>query len=62
MVMVYHFRVWDHIKGETVIPPLKRPSDRIRKVRGEIILETGEDVPLDALDDLGRYDPSRAKQ
>ena len=57
MIMVYQFRIWDHEKGEMIVPPLKRPAWRIEEIGGQIIDGTGEKVPVDKLDEEGRYNP-----
>jgi hypothetical protein len=60
MVTVHHFRVWDIMRGEYLIPSLKSTTQRIQEVKGEIIPETAEEVERSALDKEGRYDPKRS--
>ena len=57
MVMVYHFKVYDGTNDKFLVPPRKSTAERIGRVGGQLIEETGEDVPDSALDDDGRYDP-----
>ena len=58
MVMVYHFRIFDGRTDEVLIPLRKSPAERIKRVEGEIIEDTGEDVPVTSLDEHGRFDPT----
>ena len=55
--MVYHFRVYDVHTDDTVVPPRKSTAERIDRIRGQIIEESGEDVPESALDGDGQYIP-----
>ena len=57
---VYHFRVWDKIKGGTIVQPLKCDADRIKQVGGSIVPGTGEEVDVADLDADGRYDPKKS--
>ena len=60
--MVYHFKVWDPISDQVIVPRLKSPADRIKNIcRGEIIQGTGEQVETSELDEHGRYDPARSQ-
>jgi addiction module HigA family antidote len=61
-ITVYNFKVWDQIRGEHVITPMKSPADRIEQIGGEILSETAEDVDPSALDKHGRYNPPRSKR
>ena len=55
--MVYHFKWFNGLADEAIIPPLKSTAERIKKIRCEVIEESGEDVPISALDAEGRYNP-----
>lgn len=57
MVKVYHFKVYDAINDEWVMPVRKSPADRIKEIRGEIVPGTEEEVPESDLDEHRRYDP-----
>jgi hypothetical protein len=59
MAKVYQFAVWDHAAGEMKTQLLKSTEERIKRIGGEIIDGTGEDVPENMLDSEGRYDPTR---
>ena len=56
-VRVYHFKVYDPIKDEEVIPPRKSPAHRINRIGGQILMDTAEDVDASSLDGQERYDP-----
>jgi hypothetical protein len=60
MIMVYHFEVWNHARGENIVLPLKCDADLIERVGGTILPGTGEEVDVGALDVAGRYDPQKA--
>ena len=57
---VYYFRVWDKIKGGTIVQPLKSDADRIKQLGGSIVPGTGEEVDVADLDADGRYDPKKS--
>jgi hypothetical protein len=59
-VRVYHFRVWDKIKGGTIVQPLKSDADRIKQLGGSIVPGTGEEVDEADLDADGWYDPKKS--
>ena len=56
-VTVHHFRVYDVINDAYVIPIRKSPADRIKRIGGEIIPDTSEEVEVSSLDEHDRYDP-----
>lgn len=59
-VKVYFFKVWNGTTDSYEMPPRKSTADRIKNIcKGEILLETEEEVDSDLLDDEGRYDPSQ---
>jgi hypothetical protein len=59
-IVVHHFQVWDQMRGEFVVPPLKSPAARIiEQAKGQIIAGTAEEVDASALDQHGRYDPAK---
>jgi len=62
MVMVYHFEVWNHGRGENIVLPLKCGADLIERVGGTILAGTEEEVDVSALDAAGRYDPNPTGQ
>ncbi len=56
MVMVYSYAVFDCGRGAQIVLPGKRTRDAIARVRAARILEeSGEDVPVSALDETGLY-------
>jgi hypothetical protein len=57
VVTVHHFKVWDQMRGDHIVPPLKSPAERIKQIGGTIIPGTAEDVESSVLDADGRYDP-----
>jgi hypothetical protein len=62
MVMVYHFEVWNHGRGENIVLPHKCDANFIEQVGGTILHGTGEEVDPGALDAAGRYDPNPTGQ
>lgn len=56
-VTVHQFRVWDSARGEYVTQPVKSPADRIARIGGEIVPQTGEAVKRSELNSDGRYNP-----
>ncbi len=58
MVIVYHFAVYDGINDRSTISPTKRQVEDIRACGAEPLWATGEDVPLSALDEHSRFDPT----
>jgi hypothetical protein len=59
MVTVYHFRVWDQQKGESVVPRRKSTAERIRDLGGTIVAGSAEEVDEAKLDLERRYDPKQ---
>jgi len=57
MITVHHFSVWDGQAEQMIVPPLKSPAERIRRLGGTIIPGTDERVHESALDLHGRYRP-----
>lgn len=57
MVMVYHFKGWSQTQGDNLIPPRKATKEFIEAQKVTIIEGTGEDVPADAIDGNGLYNP-----
>ena len=57
MVTVHHFKVWNHTKADWEIPPSKRTAQSIAEARGEIILDTAEEIDPALIDGFGRYFP-----
>ena len=59
-VIVYNFRIYDIRTDDHVIPPFKRTVDAIKRIPGaRSIPGTSEEVDHSALDDDGRYHPSK---
>ena len=58
MVMVYHHAYYDVINDRSLISPTKRQIEHIKEFSAEPLWETGEDVPLTALDEHGRFHPN----
>lgn len=56
MVVVYAHRIKDSQRAEMVIAPHKRTLNAIKALKGEAILETGEEVPETSVIE-GRYEP-----
>ena len=54
LIDVYAFKVWDAGAGEMVQPPRKSTKERIAKIGGEIIPNSGEWVEPSAIDADGR--------
>jgi hypothetical protein len=62
-IEVFHFRVYDFVNDTWVVPSRKSPKERVERVRGEIIPNTGEFIHESDLDSEGRFDPgARGKQ
>ena len=59
MVMVYHFRIYDGAKGESIIGPRKATKDWVEKIDGEILKDTAEEVGVSELDADGLYSPKK---
>jgi len=60
-VTVHSFRVYDPYKDDWYYPPRKSPAEQIRRIRGEIVPGTAEEVDSSQLDAEGRYNPSQSK-
>ncbi len=60
-IEVFHFRAYDPINDQILIPFRKSPRQRIERIGGEIIPDTGELVLLFELDDQERYNPTKTK-
>jgi len=58
MPEVFSFRVYDHASGDEVVQPRKSTIERIKRIGGTIIPDTGELVSESELDDGGRYTPN----
>lgn len=56
MATVHSYKRWDISRGAYVTTRLKGTPDYIASIRGEIMLNTGEDVDPSCIDDQGRYD------
>jgi hypothetical protein len=59
-ITVHNFRVWNNVLGDYVFPERKSSAERIKRIGGEIIANTAEDVDPSALDEHDRYDPRLA--
>ncbi len=59
MVMVYHHAFYDIINDQSRISPTKRQVEHIKALSAEPLWETGEEVPLTALDEHGRFYPNK---
>lgn len=57
MIAVYAFKVWDGFADTYNYPEFKSTKERIDRVRGVILDDTAENVPVSALDEDGRYIP-----
>jgi hypothetical protein len=57
MAMVYAHRIKDSRTSQMVVAPHKRTAAAIEFPRGEIMPNTGEEVPDAAVDGEGRYNP-----
>lgn len=55
MPTVHHFRVYDVQLDGWRVQHRKSTEERIRRVGGEIIPGTAEDVPAEELDDDGKH-------
>jgi hypothetical protein len=60
MVTVHYFRVYDVVHDRMVTQALKSPAERIKRIGGEIIPGTAEEVEDEDLDEHGRYAPRPA--
>lgn len=54
LVQVHSFRAWDSRAGDMVQPPQKSTAERIARIGGEIVPDTGEWVDPSAIDADGR--------
>lgn len=57
MVTVHSYKRWDINRDVYVTTRLKGTPNYITSIRGEIMLNTAEDVDPSCIDDQGRYDP-----
>jgi hypothetical protein len=57
MVQVHNYKLWDTRRDKFVTSRLKATVRYIEAIRGEIRLNTAEDVDPSVLDERGRYDP-----
>jgi hypothetical protein len=57
MVQVHSYKRWDISRDKYVTTRLKATPDYIDTIKGEIRLNTAEDVNPSYLDNKGRYDP-----
>jgi len=57
VVTVHSYKRWDISRGTYVTTRLKGTPNYIASIRGEIMLNTAEDVVPSCVDDQGRYDP-----
>ena len=55
MVTVHSYKRWDINRDVYVTTRLKGTPNYIASIRGEIMLNTGEDVDASCIDDQGRY-------
>jgi len=55
VVEIFHFRIWSIPEGRYQIPQFKATREYIKKNYGKTVAGTKEDVPLDAIDEFGRY-------
>lgn len=60
-ITVHHFKVYDFVNDDWIVPPRKSPVDRIEQVHGVIIPNTAETVEEGDLDEQRRYDPRHKK-
>ena len=60
MVKVYHFKIWNSIKGDWEVPPSKRTATKILELKGHVIQELVEIVQSSHLDEQGRFFPKGA--
>lgn len=58
MVMVYHFRGWSQAEGDNLVPARKATAEFITANKLTIIEGTGEEVPDEAVDGNGLYQPN----
>jgi hypothetical protein len=64
-LIVHHFKVWDALRGDFVVPPTngaapsKRTAEDIAGIGGEILPNTAEVIDADQLDVYGRYFPNK---
>lgn len=56
-VKVYNFRTWDRDTQRFVVSQAKSPADYIRRIGGEVLLDTAEYVDPSHLDQQQRYAP-----
>ncbi len=61
-VTVHHFRIWDQLGGEMVVPASKRTAQSIKDIGGEIVPDTDQEVPISALGPDGKYDMTMAQR
>ena len=59
---VHNFKIWDHQRGENVVPERKSTTARIKELGGKIVPGTAEEVDEATIDEHGRYDPSRGQR
>ena len=57
MVTVHSYKRWDISRDVYVTTRLKGTPNYTTSIRGEIMLNTAEDVDPSRIDDQGRYDP-----
>ena len=57
MVTVHSYKRWDISRDVYVTTRLKGTPNYITSIRGEVMLNTAEDVDPLCIDDQGRYDP-----
>ena len=57
MVMVHNYKRWDVSRDRYVTTRLKGTPNYIAGIRGEIMLNTAEEVSPRDIDKQGRYDP-----
>ena len=62
MVTVHRYKRWDISRDVYVTTRLKGTPNYIASIRGEMMLNTAEDVNPSCIDDQGRYDPEAVRR
>lgn len=62
LVSVYNFSHWSEEEQDNLISRYKATEETIAARGAELIPDSGEDVPEEALDEDGLYDPDSAAE